>query len=99
MAQLFVTYWRDIPSQVTVKQGRKSVKAMMSDRFQVAIDEATMRSGMAESNDYLEQWRRGSPVEVKGDFDAVVADNVARLEAEFDPKTLKEMIKTGGVAA
>jgi hypothetical protein len=61
MAQLIITYWRDIPSQVTVKAGRKAEKKMLSERFQEAIDMAAMRSGAAETDDYLAEWRRSEP--------------------------------------
>ena len=45
MAKLISIYWRDIPSQVIVKKGRKSAKIQLSERFQVAIDKAAMRAG------------------------------------------------------
>ncbi len=45
MANLIVTYWRDIPSQISVKIGRKEEKRMLSERFQEAIDMAAMRDG------------------------------------------------------
>ena len=64
MAQLVITYWRDIPSQVTVKAGRKAEKKMLSDRFQEAIDMAAMRSGAADTDDYLAEWRRADPVDI-----------------------------------
>ena len=69
MASLTVVYWRDIPAQVIAKQGRKSAKKMLSDRFQEAIDRAAMRSGAAGTDDYLEDWRRGDPTMVDGDLD------------------------------
>ena len=38
MANLIITYWRDIPSQVAVKLGRKEEKRMLDNRFMEAID-------------------------------------------------------------
>ena len=48
MANLIITYWRDIPSAVSVKIGRKEEKRMLADRFQEAIDMAAMRGGASD---------------------------------------------------
>ena len=56
MAKSTIIYWRDIPSQVVVKQGRKSAKAQLSKRFMEAIDKAAMRAGRQGSKEYLEDW-------------------------------------------
>ena len=46
MAQLVITFWRDIPSMVEARRGRKDrAKRMLPDRFQEAIDGAAMRAG------------------------------------------------------
>ena len=58
MAKSTIIYWRDIPSQVVVKQGRNSAKAQLSKRFMEAIDKAAMRAGRQGSKEYLEDWRR-----------------------------------------
>jgi hypothetical protein len=52
-----IIYWRDIPAQVQVLQERRRISRPLSDRFQVAIDEAAMRDGTFGSDAYLEQWR------------------------------------------
>ena len=33
MAQLIIVYWRDMPAQVIVKQGRTSAKRELPERF------------------------------------------------------------------
>ena len=45
MAKLTIMYWRDIPSQVIAKIGRRSAKVPLGSRFQEAIDRAAMRAG------------------------------------------------------
>ena len=45
MAKRTIIFWRDIPSQVIVKQGRISVRAKLTERFMKAIDKAAMRAG------------------------------------------------------
>ena len=98
MAQMFVTFWRDIPSQVTAGKGRKAVKKMLSERFQEAIDMAAMRAGAAETDDYLAGWRREEPVSVDGDLEAAAAAKVKQLEEEFTAARLKTLIDNGGRA-
>ena len=45
MAELTVIWWRDIPAQVTAKQGRTRTARELAPRFQEAIDAAAMRAG------------------------------------------------------
>ena len=47
MAKLITIYWRDIPSQIVAKSGRRSAKVRLANRFQDAIDRAAMRAGKA----------------------------------------------------
>jgi len=99
VAQLTITYWRDIPSQVSIGKGRKAAKAMLSDRFQEAIDMAAMRSGAAETDDYIAEWRREHGAEVEGDHQVVVAETVEKLESQYDKEKLKALIDNNGKAA
>ena len=50
MAKLITIFWRDIPSQVMVRKGRKTVRLMLAQRFQDAIDRAAMRAGKGSSS-------------------------------------------------
>lgn len=97
MAQLQILYWRDIPAQVIVKAGRRNVaKRELSLRFTEAIDMAAMRTGAAQTDDYLAEWRRADPVEV-GDGLEEEADKAANaLESEYDKERLAALIKNGG---
>ena len=98
VAQIVVTYWRDIPSQVTSGKGRKAVKKMLPERFQDAIDMAAMRAGASRTDAYLADWRRAEPVEVEGQTADAVAEMARRLEQEFDDDRLKQLIANGGRA-
>ncbi|MBL4907946.1 MAG: virulence factor [Sneathiella sp.] len=91
-----VIYWRDIPSQVAAKAGRKSAKVMLGDRFQEAIDMAAMRDKAHESDAYLEGWKKGEPVNVEGDMQVVAADKAAEIERAFDEELLRAFVKNGG---
>ena len=98
MPQLIVTYWRDIPAQVTVKQGRKKTSRPLPERFEQAIDRAAMKSGAAETDDYLAEWRRGEPVEVEGDPAELAEQAAARIDAEYDKDRLIALINADGRA-
>jgi hypothetical protein len=98
MADLIVVYWRDIPAQVIVKQGRKSAKRELSLRFTEAIDMAAMRSGAAETDDYLAEWRKADPLPVSDDLEAEAEKAAADIEARFDRERLVELAKAGGRA-
>lgn len=96
MANLIVTYWRDIPSQISVKIGRKEEKRMLSERFQEAIDMAAMRDGASETDAYLAEWRRADPVSVGDDLVAEAEAARERFEAAYDKERLKALIAKGG---
>ena len=55
-----VTWWRDLPSLVTAREGDHTAKAALDARFMVAIDEAAMRLGATDSDAYLEGWDRSA---------------------------------------
>ena len=97
MAKLTIVYWRDIPAQVIVKAGRRSVaKRELSLRFTEAIDMCAMRCGLAETDAYLEEWRKANAVEVSDDLDTE-ADNAAGLiEAQYDKERLLKLINSEG---
>ena len=98
MPQIIITYWRDIPSQVTAKAGRKAEKKMLSERFQEAIDMAAMRSGAEDSDDYLDQWRKSDPIDCGDDLLAAVNSTVEQLEADYDRNRIKALVASGGIA-
>ncbi len=98
MANLIITYWRDIPSAVSVKIGRREEKRMLDNRFMEAIDMAAMRGQASNTDDYLAGWRRSEPVTVGDDMAAEVERAKADLEARFGQDALKTLIANGGKA-
>ncbi len=99
MANLIITFWRDIPSAVSVKIGRKEEKRMLDNRFMEAIDMAAMRSGATESDAYLADWRRGEPIVVSDDMTAEVEKAKIDLESHFTQELIKALIAAGGKAS
>jgi len=96
MADLVVVYWRDIPAQVIVKRGRQNAKRELSLRFTEAIDMAAMRSGAAETDAYLAEWRKADPVPVGDDLEAEADKAVLDIEASYDRERLVALAKSGG---
>ncbi|MEO0327486.1 MAG: virulence factor [Pseudomonadota bacterium] len=97
MAKLQVVYWRDIPAQVIVKAGRRNVaKRELTLRFTEAIDMCAMRTGAAETDDYLAEWRRADPVEVSDDIEAEADKAAEALESQYDKDRLVALVKSGG---
>jgi hypothetical protein len=96
MANLIITYWRDIPSQISVKIGRREEKHMLSERFQEAIDMAAMRDGASDTDAYLAEWRRAAPIAVGDDLVAEAESARTSIEAAYDKERLKALIAKGG---
>jgi len=98
MPDVTIVYWRDMPAQVIVGKGRRGAKAALPERFEQAIDRAAMKSGAAESDEYLEGFRKADPYEVEGDQADVAKAEAARIDAEYDAARLKVLIDNNGWA-
>ena len=98
MPEVTIVYWRDIPAQVIVGRGRKGAKRQLSERFEQAIDRAAMKSGLAETGDYLSEWRKVQTATIEGDVAAIANSEAERLEAEYDHKLVKKLIANNGRA-
>lgn len=98
MASLTVLYWRDIPSQVIVKVGRRNARRELSERFIRAIDAAAMRAGASGADAYLADWRRADAVECGDDLEAEAQAAAERLEAGYDNAKLAALAANEGRA-
>ena len=98
MPDVTIVYWRDIPAQVIVGKGRRGAKKPLAERFEQAIDRAAMKVGASDTDAYLAEWRKGDPYPVEGEPQAILEQEVARLEAEFDQDRIKELINNEGWA-
>jgi hypothetical protein len=59
MANLIITYWRDIPSAISVKAGRKRKSAYWPSASRPMT---TAMRGDATIPFYLADWRRAEPI-------------------------------------
>jgi len=98
MADVTIVYWRDMPAQVIVGRGRRGVKRPLPERFEQAIDRAAMKSGAAESDDYMAGFRKADPVPVDGNDEEAAATMVARIDTDYDQERIKTLIANDGWA-
>ncbi len=96
MTEFRVTYWRDLPSLVTARDGAHTAKAALDARFMVAIDEAAMRLGATDSDAYLEGWRQSDWEARGGSPEEVVEAVAAELETEFDMTRVQALLDSYG---
>jgi hypothetical protein len=98
MADVVIVYWRDMPAQVIVGRGRRGVKLPLPERFEQAIDRAAMKSGAAESDDYMAGFRKADAIPVDGTDQEAAEATVARIVAEYDQERIKTLIANDGWA-
>jgi hypothetical protein len=98
MPDVTIVFWRDIPAQVIVGKGRRGAKVQLPERGEQAIDRAAMKSGAAETDDYLAEWRKEVIGSVEGDPNEVANSEAARLDAEYDRDRIKTLIANDGRA-
>lgn len=99
MAERIIVYWRDIPTQVLIRAGRRMAKRELSPRFMEAVDMAAMRAGAAESGAYLEDWRKSAPETCGEDLEAEADAALSTIEGEYPQARLVALVKNGGVAS
>jgi len=93
--ELTVIWWRDIPAQVTAKEGRARAAVELAPRFQEAIDAAAMRAGLIGTDAYLEEWRRDAR-DCGDDLDAEVAQEAEWLDAAYTDDVLARLVQANG---
>ncbi|NJN40405.1 MAG: hypothetical protein HC807_05595 [Gammaproteobacteria bacterium] len=98
MASLTLICWRDIPAQVVVRRGRETAKAMLSARFQEAVDRAAMRAGKGSSDAYLAEWKRSDARPCGDDIQEEAAAEAARIEARYSDQDLERLVRAKGFA-
>lgn len=99
MVDVVVVYWRDIPAQVIVGKGRRASKVQLPERFEQAIDRCAMKTGAGETDAYLAEWRKASPIAMDGEAVEVAASYAANLDKTYDTDRLRALIENNGWAA
>lgn len=94
-----IVYWRDIPSQVIVKQGRNKGKVLLAPRFQDAIDRAAMRARKRNSDSYMKEWKRiRSVIANEQDPQQAALLEAQQIDAAYSDERLVELIRNHGLA-
>lgn len=92
MSEYQITYWRDFPSMVVVRDGEETVKVSLASRFQEAIDEAAMRVGAEDADAYLDGWRKSDWILEEGDATEVAERVSSEIENSLDDAGLQVML-------
>lgn len=90
--------WRDIPAQITAVSGGENYKALLSARFQHAIDRAAHVAGLTDHETYIREWRKDE-IAVEADPAAQVEALTAKYEADYPKDRLEALVKAGGAEA
>ena len=98
MPQRIILYWRDIPAQVIVKDGRRQEKRELPVEFIKAIDQCAMTIGAKDSDAYLAEWRRGAPEPCGDDLAAEADTAMENILTSYDTARLRTLIANGGKA-
>lgn len=93
---LTIIWWRDIPAQVVVRDGRQTAKIVLHPRFQVAIDKAAIKAGRKAMDDYIAEWRK-TRTPCAGEPDTAAKAEAARLEHTYTREVLARLVAAGGV--
>jgi len=93
---LTIIWWRDIPAQVVVRDGRQTAKIVLHPRFQVAIDKAAVKAGRRAMDDYIAEWRK-TQAACTDEPDAAAKVEAARLEHAYTREVLARLVAAGGV--
>ena len=98
MPQKIIVYWRDMPAQVIIKEGRKAAKRQLPERFEQAIDMAAMKANKRDTDAYLAEWRKSDPVTIEGeDFEALAEAAAKALDTDYPQERLVALANAGGV--
>ena len=81
MAEYRVLYWRDLPSQVRVRDGQAVENRALPDRFQQEIDRRAMREGARDEEAYLEGWHWSDWQRREGTVELVLDQVTSELES------------------
>ena len=86
MVQYQILYWKDIPAQIKVYEGRRAVSRQLPERFQIEIDRIAMKEGLAGTDDYLDQWQWSPKKDRLGTAEEILDSFEVELQEDFDSR-------------
>lgn len=99
MTEYQIIYWRDVPVQVRVRQGRERVSQLLPERFQAAAKRAAYRGRAITGEAYMSAWNSTPWQNHTATFDEALATIVAAVEADYPPELLVHLIDNKGFRA
>ena len=92
MARFRIVHWKDIPSVVEAADDERTVRHLLSPKFQDLIDSLAMRDNATEEEAYLEGWGQGDWEERPGSAEAVAQAVVADIESGFQTLLMQRFL-------
>ena len=89
MAQLKIVFWRDIPGQIVIREGRRSTRLRLPVRFMKAIERASYRLKKSQQDAMFEPWH-----DVAQPFDGDVTQQARQLLQQLDTHYTDEVLET-----
>ena len=96
MTQFQIIFWRDIPVQVRVKNGRSRHTHPLSSRFQEAVHRAAFRAKSINGIEYIREWEPSEWQERDGDAEAVITAVTEELESAYSDERLEQITRNKG---
>ncbi len=96
MGQIKIVYWRDIPGQVVIREGRRSTRLRLPLRFMKAIERAGYRLKKKQQDALFEPWH-GVTQTFNGDIKEQAKQLVRQLEEQYTEEVLENLIRASGV--
>ena len=87
MAEYQVLYWRNIPTQVRVYQGKRPLSRELPGKFQKLIDQIAMNEGLTGTDDYLDQWHWTNRIKSNGQPEEILEKVILELIETFEKTT------------
>jgi len=97
VAQLKIVYWRDIPGQVVIREGRRSTRLRLPGRFMQAIERAAYRLKKKQQDALFEPWHDVTQPPEGADIRIQARRLVQQLESHYTEEVLETLIRASGV--
>ena len=96
-ASLVTIYWRDIPAQVNGTRDGEKAQALLTARFQHAIDRAAVVAKKTDTQSYVAEWRQAGRDLDDSDLETQTRAEAERLEQAYTQDRLEFLVTTGGL--
>jgi len=96
VGQIKIVFWRDIPGQVVVREGRRSKRLRLPLRFMKAIERAGYRLRKKKQDALFEPWHDVTQP-FNGDINEQAKKLVQQLEEQYTEEVLEILVRASGV--